>query len=47
MTTFHSPDVLRFLGKQLTAEGHIPSRVTAPVTSDVKRRQEGVRIKHR
>jgi hypothetical protein len=47
MTTFSSPDVLRFLGKNLTASGEVPGRVTAEITSDFKRRQEGVRIKHR
>jgi hypothetical protein len=47
MTSFRSPDVLRFLGKQLTAAGQVPGHVTAEVTSDLKRRQEGVRIKHR
>ena len=47
MTTFSSPDVLRFLGKKFTKAGEIPGRVIAEVTSDLKRRQEGVRIKHR
>jgi hypothetical protein len=47
MTTFNSPDVLRFLGKKLTAADQVPGNVTAEVTSDLKRRQEGVRIKHR
>jgi hypothetical protein len=47
MTSFRSPDVLRFLGKNLTASGEVPGRVTAEITSDLKRRQEGVRIKHR
>lgn len=47
MTTFSSPDVLRFLGKKITQSGEVPGRVTAEVTSDLKRRQEGVRIKHR
>ena len=47
MTTFSSPDVLRFLGKKLTAAGHIRGNVKAEVTSDLKRRQEGVRTKHR
>ncbi len=47
MTTFRCPDVLRFLGKKLTAAGEVNGRVTAEVTSDLKRRQEGVRIKHR
>jgi hypothetical protein len=47
MTSFRSPDVLRFLGKKLTAGGEVNGHVTAEVTSDLKRRQEGVRIKHR
>lgn len=47
MTTFRSPDVLRFLGKKLTAAGEVNGHVAAEVTSDLKRRQEGVRIKHR
>ena len=47
MTTFNSPDVLRFLGKKLTKADQVPGNVTAEVTSDLKRRQEGVRIKHR
>jgi hypothetical protein len=47
MTTFSSPDVLRFLGKSFTAAGHINGHLKAEVTSDLKRRQEGVRIKHR
>jgi hypothetical protein len=47
MTTFSSPDVLRFLGKKLTVSGEVPGKVAAEVTSDLKRRQEGVRIKHR
>lgn len=47
LTTFSSPDVLRFLGKRFTAAGNINGHVKAEVTSDLKRRQEGVRIKHR
>lgn len=46
MTTFGSTDVLRFLGKG-TATGHLPSAFTGELTTDVKRREEGVRIKHR
>jgi hypothetical protein len=45
--TFRSEDVLRFLGRQVTAEGHVPARLKDEVTSDLKRRPEGVRIKHR
>ncbi len=47
ITTFRSSDVLRFLGKKVPASGHINGHVEAEVTSDLKRRQEGVRIKHR
>jgi len=38
--------VLRFLGRRLTATGEIPRRFKGEVTSDMKRRPEGVRIKH-
>ena len=47
MNAFSSPDILRFLGKGFTSEGHINGHVKAEVTSDLKRRQEGMRIKHR
>src|ERR1035441_7030981 len=47
MTTLRSPDILRFLGKKLTKSGDVNEHVDAEVTSDLKRRQEGVRIKHR
>jgi hypothetical protein len=45
--TFRSEDVLRFLGKRVTAEGHVPANFSDEVTSDLKHRPEGVRIKHR
>lgn len=47
MTSFGSPEVMRFLGKKLTQNGHIHGGVTAEIVSDCRRRQEGVRIKHR
>jgi hypothetical protein len=47
MTTLGSGDVLRFLGRQVEPAGRIPGTIRAEVTSDVKRRAEGVRIKHR
>ena len=47
LTSFSSPDVMRFLGRKIPLDGRIPSRLAAELTSDVKRRQEGVRIKHR
>jgi hypothetical protein len=47
MTSFSSPDVMRFLGRRIPLSGPVPGRFAAELTSDVKRRQEGVRIKHR
>jgi hypothetical protein len=47
MTTLASADVLRFLGRQVPALGKVPGTIRAEVTSDVKTRAEGVRIKHR
>jgi hypothetical protein len=46
MVTLSSGDVLRFLGKRVAADGHIPLRFEGEVTSDIKTRHEGVRIKH-
>lgn len=42
-----SADVLRFLGRKLTADGHVRSTYTQEVLSDLSRRLDGVRIKHR
>jgi len=47
MTTFLSPDVMRFLGRNIPATGNIPPQLKAEVASDIKTRPEGVRIKHR
>jgi hypothetical protein len=47
MTHFSSGDVLRFLGRALGADGRLPTNFQGEVTSDVKERPEGVRIKHR
>ena len=47
LTTFLSPDVMRFLGRRIPPEGRIPPALKADVTSDLKTRPEGVRIKHR
>lgn len=45
--TFRSEDVLRFLGQRVTAQGHVPANRKDEITSDLKHRPEGVRIKHR
>jgi hypothetical protein len=45
--SFSSPQVLRFLGKKLAPEGGIPGNLTTQqVITDLRQRQEGVRIKH-
>jgi DNA-binding HxlR family transcriptional regulator len=44
--TFQSPDVLRFFGKRLTNAGEVPATVEAEVTTSLKRRQPGTRVKH-
>jgi hypothetical protein len=47
MSVFDSPSVLRFLGRRVTAQGQVPLHLTkAEVCSDMKRRPEGVRMKH-
>jgi len=47
MTTFKSPDVMRFFGRRLPTSGNIHGNFDGEVTSDIKIRHEGVRIKHR
>jgi hypothetical protein len=47
MTTLGSADVLRFLGRQIGAHDRVPRNFRGEVTSEVKARAEGVRIKHR
>jgi hypothetical protein len=47
LTTFQSPDVMRFLGQKLTNTGTVNGNFKGEVTSDMKSRHEGVRIKHR
>jgi len=47
VSVFDSPTVLRFLGRRVTAQGQVPRHLTkAEVSTDMKRRTEGVRIKH-
>jgi hypothetical protein len=46
MTSFGSGDVLRFLGRKLTKKGKINPEFEAEVMSDIKEREEGVRLKH-
>ena len=46
ITNFDSGDVLRFLGRRTTLTRQVPGKLESEVTSDLKRRQEGVRLKH-
>jgi hypothetical protein len=46
ITTFGAVDVLRFLGRPVPAKGKVPHRCRHEVSSNVKERVEGVRIKH-
>jgi len=46
MITFQGAAILKFLGKRVTAEGEVPDHVQAEVTTSLKHRQPGARIKH-
>lgn len=46
VTTFSSADVMRYLGKRTRLSGQVPSNFSGEVVSNVKERQEGIRIKH-
>ena len=47
MTTFSSPDVMRFLGHNIPAHGQVHGNFAGEVRSDLQERKEGIRIKHR
>jgi hypothetical protein len=46
MSTFKSADVLRFLGQFVPASGRVPKRFRGEVTTTLKERPEGVRLRH-
>jgi hypothetical protein len=46
ITTFDAVDVLRFLGQPVPASGQVPHRCRHEVSSNLKERCEGMRIKH-
>jgi hypothetical protein len=46
MTTLGSRDVMRYLGRRLPAGGEVPKNFHGEVVSDLREREEGVRIKH-
>lgn len=45
--TFSSGDVLRFLGQKTTASGNVHGRFVGEVLTELRRRPEGVCLKHR
>jgi hypothetical protein len=45
--SFSSADVMRFLGQRIPAHGHVHGHFRGEVVSDLRRRPEGIRIKHR
>lgn len=47
VVSFSSPDVLRFMGKKVTRQGNAAAGLKLPLSSDLKIRTQGARIKHR
>jgi len=46
METMHSADVMRFLGYKVPATGHVHGNFEGEVLTDLKRREEGTRVKY-
>jgi hypothetical protein len=46
VTTFASADVMRYLGKRTRLNGEVPGNFSGEVMSNLKEREEGIRIKH-
>jgi hypothetical protein len=46
LRSFSSPDVMRFLGRKVPTSGHIDAHFKGEIISDLKRRPEGIRVKH-
>jgi hypothetical protein len=46
ITSFSSPDVMRFLGRKVPNEGHVHGHFEGEIITSLKHRPEGVRIKH-
>ena len=46
ITTFTPVDVMRFLGQPVPASGKVPHACRHEISSNIKERREGVRIKH-
>ncbi len=46
LTALGCTDVMRFLGRRIPRNGEVPKRFNGEVVTDVKEREEGVRLKH-
>jgi hypothetical protein len=46
ITTFGTVDILRFLGQPVPASGKVPHRCRHEISSNLRERSEGMRIKH-
>lgn len=46
VTSFGSPDVMRFLGHKIPLHGGVHGKFEGEVRSDLREREEGIRIKH-
>jgi hypothetical protein len=46
LTTLGSTDVMRYLGRRIPASGQVPRNFHGEVVTDLREREEGVRIKH-
>jgi hypothetical protein len=46
ITSFSSPDIMRFLGRKAPNQGHVHGHFEGEIVSSYKRRPEGVRLKH-
>jgi hypothetical protein len=46
ITTFGTADVLRFFGQPVPGDGKVPHRCRHEVSTNVRERAEGIRIKH-
>jgi hypothetical protein len=47
MLSFSSPDVMRYFGRKVNQSGAIPAHFNGTLETDLKRRQEGDRVKYR
>jgi hypothetical protein len=47
MLSFSSPDVMRYFGRKINLSGAIPAHFNGTLETDLKRRQQGERVKYR